>query len=155
MRSSFGVVPRSFYCTAEVDHFCLQILLLPVRVNQEKMTECTEGVPRSCGSAQGVLCVTHSTAGTAPAHTALGCSGHWHFALLSSTSAPTAADFTLLKCFEKSVMPSLLLSFSSASSSLFHCAFTGVFLFFKQTPKSTMPALSSHTQAGAEFWMEG
>lgn len=69
MSSCLGVVPRSFCCTAEVDRFCLQILLLPVRVNQENITECLESVARSFGSEQGAvlpcLSVTHGTAGEA------------------------------------------------------------------------------------------
>lgn len=65
------------------------------------------------------------------------------------TSASTIADFTLLKCFEKSVMPSLLLSlsFSSASSFLFYCAFSGFLLWFFLTnsQEHNASSLQSHS----------
>lgn len=47
MKSCSGVVPASFYCTAEVDHFYLQTLLLPIKVNNE-----IESVHRNFGKQQ-------------------------------------------------------------------------------------------------------
>lgn len=125
MSSWLGVVPRSFCCTAEVDRFCLQILLSPVRVNQEKITEHLESVP-------GVLVV--SRVPCCPVCL-------WPMALLgrhshsSHTPASTAADFTLLKCLEKSVMPSLLLSLCFSSSFLFYRAFSVFSVFFNKFPR--------------------
>lgn len=73
-------------------------------------------------------------------------------------------DSTLLNCFEKSVMPSLIFSlsllflkkdFSSASSFLIYCAFSIFFcVFFNKVPRAQCQLSSSNIQAGAELSMK-